>query len=189
MGSIRELKRQDGTTRYHAEVRVRGVPPQRSSFRTKAQAKHWIQQMEQEIGEGRRPLAMEARRHTVGDLIDRFTDEVLTRFPHRKKQQTGLLAWWKQRHETLPLDQLTPAVLCRARNELKDQETVRGPCREPATVNRYLAALGSALSIAVREWEWMESSPMKRVTKLRESQGRDRYLSFEEKDRLLEACK
>jgi integrase len=56
-------------------------------------------------------------------------------------------------------------------------------------VNRYLAALSKALSVAVKEWQWLDDSPMRKVTKPSEGKARDRFLSIEEKDRLLAVCK
>lgn len=35
MGTIREITKRDGSVMHHAEIRLRGHPPQRRSFRTK----------------------------------------------------------------------------------------------------------------------------------------------------------
>jgi len=59
----------------------------------------------------------------------------------------------------------------------------------PATVNRYLAALSHALSVAVKEWGWLDDSPMRKVRKKTEPKGRVRFLSDDERKRLLDACK
>jgi integrase len=40
----------------------------------------------------------------------------------------------------------------------------------------------------VQEWGWLDSSPMQKVSKPKEAPGRDRFLSIEEKERLLIAC-
>jgi integrase len=52
-----------------------------------------------------------------------------------------------------------------------------------------MAALSHAFTIAVREWGWIEDSPMRKVTKPKESRGRVRFLSDEERNRLLKACR
>jgi integrase len=44
------------------------------------------------------------------------------------------------------------------------------------------------LNIAVNEWEWLKENPMKKITKPKEGRDRDRFLSIDEKHRLLEAC-
>lgn len=46
MGTIREITKRDGSVMHHAEIRLRGHPPQCQSFRTKTQAKKWIQDTE-----------------------------------------------------------------------------------------------------------------------------------------------
>ena len=53
MGTIRKLTKKDGTDVYHAEVRLRGHKPERGNFRTKTQAKEWIQDTEAAIRDGR----------------------------------------------------------------------------------------------------------------------------------------
>ncbi len=49
MGTIRVITKRDGSVMHHAEIRLRGHPPQRQSFRTKTQAKKWIQDTESSI--------------------------------------------------------------------------------------------------------------------------------------------
>ena len=45
------------------------------------------------------------------------------------------------------------------------------------------------MSVGVREWQWLEENPVSKLRKLKESKGRERLLSEEELDRLLEATK
>jgi integrase len=45
------------------------------------------------------------------------------------------------------------------------------------------------LSVASREWEWIEINPCGKVPKLREPRGRVRFLSDDERARFLEACR
>jgi integrase len=52
-----------------------------------------------------------------------------------------------------------------------------------------MAALSHACTIAVKEWRWVEDSPMRNVSKPKESRGRVRFLSDEERGRLLEASR
>lgn len=189
MGTIREYKKEDGSISYHAEIRLRGHPPERDTFRTKSAAKKWIQDTESAIRDGRHVKTVEAKRHTVGELIDRFIDQWLSKYPERQAKERALFLWWKKRLGHLVLADLTPRVIAEARDALLSENTKRNTLRSPSTVNRFLAALSKALSVAVQEWEWLDDSPMRKVSKPREAQGRDRFLSLEEKDRLLAACK
>jgi len=52
-----------------------------------------------------------------------------------------------------------------------------------------MAALSHVLTVAVGEWEWLESSPARKLTKLKKPRGRDRFLSEEECTHLLSACR
>ncbi len=189
MGAIRESKKKDGSVTYHAEVRLKGYPPQRESFRTRTLAKKWIQDTESSIRDGRHVRIAEAKKHTVKDLIDRFVTQWLSQFPHRLVRQTAYLAWWKDRLGHLLLADLTPAVIAEARDALLQENTTRQKLRNPATVNRYLAAFSRALTIAMKEWGWIDDTPMRKVSKPSEGNGRNRLLSLDEKDRLLQECK
>lgn len=189
MGAIRESKKKDGSVTYHAEVRLKGYPPQRESFRTRTLAKKWIQDTESSIRDGRHFRIAEAKKHTVKDLIDRFISQWLSQFPHRVIRQTAYLAWWKDRLGHLLLSDLTPTVLADARDALLAEKTPRGNIRNPSTANRYLAAFSRALTIAMKEWGWLDDTPMRKVSKPSEGRGRNRLLSIEEKNRLLEVCK
>lgn len=188
MGTIREYKKRDGTISYHVEVRLRGHPIQRESHRTRTLAKKWIQDTESAIRDGRHFKTAESKRHTLAELIDRFVLEWLPKHPKQSTKQTALLGWWKQRLGHLLLADLTPSKIAESRDTLLREKTRRKTLRSSSTVNRYLAALSKALSIAITEWGWLEDSPIKKVSKPSEAPGRDRFLSFNEKDRLLIAC-
>ena len=103
--------------------------------------------------------------------------------------QTNQLAWWKKKAGYYVLADFTSQVIAELRDELSKGSTNRGERRTPATVNRYLAALSHALSVAVSEWEWLEVNPLFKIKRQSESQGRVRYLDDDERYRLLEACK
>jgi integrase len=78
------------------------------------------------------------------------------------------------------------------RNDLLATVTRRDRPMAPATVVRYMAALSHALNNAVKDWEWLEDSPMRKVSKPREPReprGRERFLSEDERKNLLNACK
>lgn len=189
MGSIRELEKKTGEKSFHAEVRLKGLPPQRASFRTKSQAKQWIQDTESAIRDGRYKSYAAARRHTVNDLIDRFITQELSRTPKYLKKKTLLLQRWKKELGKVFLSELTPSDLADMRDKLLSEGTNKGKKRSPSTTNRYLAAFSTVLSFAVKELGWMQENPMLKISKPRESKGRDRFLSQDEVAKLLLACK
>ena len=42
--------------------------------------------------------------------------------------------------------------------------------------------------VEVREWQWMAVNPLRQISKFKEAQGRTRFLSDEERQRLLDVC-
>ncbi|MCB1136853.1 MAG: site-specific integrase [Chlamydiia bacterium] len=189
MGSIRELKKKDGSRSYHAEVRVKGAAPQRATFRNKSLAKKWIQDTESAIRDGRHFRTNEARRRTLGELIERLITKWLPHYPRREKNQAALLTWWSRRYGHLLLSDFSPVVIAEARDWLLSTPTHRGQQRSASTVNRYLSAIGKALSIAEKEWQWIDRNPTRQVTRCSEGPSRERFRSPSEKQRLLAECK
>ena len=89
----------------------------------------------------------------------------------------------------LALAEITPALISECRDRLAKEVTSRGRVRSNASLNRYIAVLSSVMSVGVREWQWIEENPVSKLRKLKESKGRERLLSEDELDLLLEATK
>jgi integrase len=174
---------------FDAEVRLRGYDPQYRRFFDRKEAKEWVKATEADLRRGKCTNVGEARRHTVADAIDRYLTIYLRQYPHRLKKHTQLLDWWKGKIGHMRLSELTPAVISGLRDHLAGETTCRKAMRSGATVNRYLAALSKVLTLCVREWCWLDVSPMPKVGKLKEGRGRTRFLAIEEIRRLMEACR
>ena len=188
MGTIRELTKKNGDKSYHAEVRIRNRA-ERESFRTKTAAKKWIQDTEAAIRDGRFKSNSAALKHTVGDLIDRFAEYCLPRDPKYYVKKVQQLQRWKEELGNLCLADLSPAHIAQVRDKMLNETTSKKSLRSPSTVNRYIAAFSKALTVAVKEWGWIGENPALKISKPKEGRGRDRYLSLDEKSRLLEACR
>lgn len=185
---IRKYQRKDGSITYHAEVRRKNAKPLRESFPTITQAKNWVRKVESSILEGRYVPDNKARKYTLSDLIDQYTLLYLNKYPRRLRDQTSHLNWWKERYGTLSLLEITPALLAVAKEELLNGFTPRQTPRTNSTVNRYLSTLSRAFTLAFQEWQWVSENPFRRVSKLKENGGRNRFLSREELQRLLTTC-
>ncbi len=197
MATITPRQAKDGTKSYRVEIRLRGYPRVSESFARLTDAKRWAAATETAIREGLHFGTVEARRHLLADLIDRYSRDVL---PAKKdaKQQQGQLAWWRARIGHFPLADITPALLVECRDAL-NSEPIASPApdparagppryRQPATINRYLAALSHCFTIAVKEYGWVDSNPLLKVTRPKEPRGRIRFLSDDERTRFLAAC-
>ncbi len=189
MANIESRAADDGSLSYRVKVRLKGQKTATATFARLTDAKRWAQSTEAAIREGRYFKTAEAKRHTLADLVDRYVCEVLPHKPKNSANTDHQLAWWKEKLGNYTLDEVTAARIVQCRTALLATTTRRGRPMAPATVVRYLAALSHALSIAVTDWEWLEDSPMRNVTKPREPRGRERFLSDEERTDLLTACK
>jgi hypothetical protein len=96
MASIKTRKTKDGKTRYYAQVRLKGYDPECASFERLTDARKWIQETEVAIREGRHFKTSEAKKHTFGEMIDRYISSVLPMKPKCIKCQGAQLLWWKE---------------------------------------------------------------------------------------------
>ena len=192
MATIEKRTSPSGDTSFRVKIRLRGHPSETASFNRLTDAKQWAQQTEAAIREGRYFKTAEAKRHTLGELIDRYQAEILPSKTVKGKFTTNQdyqLNWWKEQLGAYLLSDLTPARVVEARDKLKRRKTASGEALGSATLNRYMSALSHVFSIAVKEWGWMDDSPMRKISKLREPRGRVRYLSDIERTTLLKAAK
>jgi len=188
MATFREHRKKNGEVTYRAQVRLKGFPIQTASFSRKTDAKKWAAQTEAAIQEGRHFKTSAAKRHTLNDLIKRYIKQILPEKPKSQDKQTRQLNWWAQQIGSYALADVTSSLIAEQRDKLTEGITVRGEKRSVSTANRYLAVLSHAFNIAVKEWEWLDISPMMKVRKLKEPRGRVRFLSDDERQRLLQAC-
>ncbi len=189
MAYIEERTDSKGKKRYRVQIKLKGFPAQNATFERKTDAKEWAKRTESAMKEGRHFKTMESKKHTVGDMIDRYKKSNLpTKGSHQPNQRIQL-NYWKERLGDYTLADCTSALIAECRDELLREATRIKKKRSPATVNRYLAALSHCFTIAMKEWGWVEDNPLRKVTKPKESRGRVRFLSDEEREGLLKACK
>ena len=189
MANIEKRTTQDGTTSFRVKIRLKGFPTQSATFDRLTDARKWVQQTEAAIREGRHFKTTESKRHTLGDAIERYINDVIPTKPKNTVNQVGQLKWWKGHLGDYSLADVTPALIAQYRDKLAKTPSQRGELRSNATVNRYLAVLSHLFTMAIKEWGWIEDNPLRKVTKPKESRGRVRFLSDEERARLLVECK
>lgn len=189
MASIKETPDKNGKIRYHVQIRIKGCAPQYASFKRKTDADRWIQQTESAIREGRHFKTTEAKKYTLGQLIDRYISDVLPTKMKCEQRQGAQLIWWKKKLGHFLLSDITPSLIAEQRDCLLKGITKRGRLRSPSTVVRYMAILSHAFTIAIKEWGWVDDSPIRKVTKPKEPRGRVRFLDEAERNTLLQACK
>lgn len=190
MASIEKRLTKAGKTTYRVLVRRKGYKPESATFDRLTDAKAWAQNTESAMMERRHFKGREARKHTVGDLIDRYLEKIEK--SKRIKDVGPMLSWWKSEIGYVVLADLTKATITEKLEKLAARKRVLKDGTErplsPARVNRHAAALSHAFTVAVNEWEWLENHPMGKIKPMREPRGRVRYLDESERQRLLAAC-
>jgi len=201
MATVEKRPASDGTLSYRAKVRIKGFATESASFDRLTDAREWAKKIEADMKAGRH--FGQSRLHTFNELADEYLKSAagLLSFTHRKR---GIDAWRKAFGPDL-LATITPARIAKERDKLLAVETQRYALpstgdpeldakrdrakRTGATVNRYLAALSACLGYGVKELQWLEKNPCANVKKPAESKGRVRFLSDDERPRLLDACR
>ena len=189
MAQIRERLRKNGKKSFFVRIRMKRQPEVTASFDRLTDARIWASSTETSMREGRYIKTKEAQKHSLSDLVERYIREVLPGKPNVSNDYAFQLEWWKTQIGDVLLSDLTPSLISEQRDLLSEKVTNRKTIISNARVNRYMATLSTTITTAVKEWEWMEDNPLRKVSKLKEPRGRVRYLSTEERERLLKACK
>ncbi len=194
MATIEKRTAGDGKTTYRIKVRIKGFTPETASFDRLTDAKQWAIRTEADMRAGRH--FGQSKRHTFNELADEYQK-------HAKDPER--LNYWRGVFGTDSLDSVTSSRISKVRDKLLGEETQNFATpatgnpeqdalrpkakRSGATVNRYLAALSSCISYGVKTLEWVERNPCERIKKPAESKGRVRFLSDDERIRLLATCR
>lgn len=195
MAVIEKRTGKDGSVSYRAKIRLKGFPPQSATFERKTDAKDWAQETEASIKNGRYFPNAQAKKRTLSDLLDLYLKSLKARNPKRYKDVQPLLEWWRKELGHAMLADLRSETLFKSQQKLssrtsrrKDEEGKPKPVSN-AYVNRYMVALNTALNFAVRTLQWIPRNPMDMVDNLQEPPGRTRFLSEDEIQRLMTACR
>ena len=146
---------------------------------------------------------MAGGKKTFGECVDRYLKTTVANCKDVKTRRKHL-ARFEEFFIGRTLVEITPDKVAEARDKLAAETFKRGNDalnpdgsvkkaarsfkRSGATVNRYMQSLHHMIEIAKTEWRLIASNPVTDIGKIKESRGRIRFLSDEERDRLLEAC-
>ena len=180
MASIRKRDGKNGSS-YQVQVRIKGGGVESASFKSLTKAKIWAQSVEASIRDGKHFANNAAKKHTLSDLIERFLDHPSIK-DKTKLNYGPQLKWWISQLGDNKLVDITPDKISRSRDGLLKKGF------QKSSTNRYVAALSSAYSMAVKEFGWTDTNPCSKVRKLSEPRGRTRFLTDDERERLLISC-
>jgi integrase len=191
MKGIDKRTHKDGTLSYsyRARVRIKGHPVLIQSFASKTLAMKWKRDKESAVEQGKYEYIKPGSKNTLAELIDRYIKRVLPSKPKNARNVRQHLLWWKQELGHCLLSDIKPSLIAQKRDELLSGLTYKNTIRSSTTVVRYLASLSHAFAIAVKDWEWIQENPIMKISKSKISNGRTRFLSDSEKERLIQSCR
>jgi integrase len=193
MAAITERTAKDGTKRFKALVRLKGYPTQTATFKRLTDAKKWVSNTESAIREGRHFKTSEAKKHTLGEAIDRYLVDIAPgKFkPNELRIRIPILNWWKSQIGYCSLADLSVKDFAACRDTLVTQGGNRGAPLAAATIKRHFLSISHVLKICQLEWHWFDQNPMKDgiIELPTPPRGIVRFLDDDELARLTIACK
>ena len=171
---------------WRVRIRRAGVSIS-ETFRTKAAASAWAAMREAEIIAGARGVAPPGL--TFADLLRRYREEHCSRRDGGRWERLRIdrLLGESRRHPTpdplvhVPLSQIGPEHFAAWRDR-RLREVSAG------TVARELNLLSGICALAMHEWRWLTSHPVRGVKKPDPPPPRTRRISDDEIERILHAC-
>jgi integrase len=169
--------------KYRKQIKIgsgSGAVRESASFATAREASEWYTRRKAELM-GRKKGVVTTR-HTLRDALRRYADEVAPTHKGERWEQVRLAAF--ESHAalpvSLPLAEVTPLHLTRWKDE---RLRVVGA----GSVLREISLLGSVFAACVRDWYWLESSPLSAVRKPAQPRPINRVLSWREIRAMLRA--
>lgn len=183
MASFRVRVDSRGRKRHQAQVTIKGHPIVRKTFGKKSDAVSWADRVEAHVKiHGRLPES-ELSRHTLGEAIEAYERDRLPSLKASTQGSTSVyLAEWQGRLGVYSVAAITPTLIRDHYREIAQRSS--GP-----TANRSLSVLSVVFDHARKELRWIDSNPCRDVSRSPDSPVRVRFLTDDERKRLLAACR
>ena len=172
-----------GNLQWRARIRKNGFPQQSKTFNSRKDAEDWAKVVESEMIRGTFIARTESERTTFSDLVDRYLREIT---PSKKnwKSETEIMHKIREKFGKYALVAIQSKDIAEYRDELLQKK------RAASTVCHYLNAISVVIDTALKEWGYvLPANPVRNVRRPSQPSGRDRRLSPEEENALLEECK
>jgi integrase len=179
---IRKVELKNGENRYRTVLTNSGKEIKSKTFRRKQDARTWgtrsVLEHQEHEANGVRPCTI---------TFNRLADEYMSRWNGKDHDRARLVEWWNKQFGKTILSEITPDEI---RAKLKCKRSLA-----PATYNKHLAVLSSVLDFATLQQEddtvleqYIDENPCKKVRSLPVSNKIVRFLSDQEKPRLIRAA-
>jgi integrase len=171
-------------TTYTATVRVKGFSPLARTFDTKGEAKTWAADIEKEMRMGRYQDARPAEKLTFAEVLSKYLEQVSsTKRPNsERRDKDSVQAILNGFGSQISLSAINAQRLAAYRD-------ARLRSVSPSTIQKEFALLSHMFNIANREWGLTVDNPVRKVSRPKIRNGRTRFLTKDEAQRLLDCAK
>ncbi len=164
-------------------IRKKGFPQQIKTFKTKVDAQKWARLLESEIDRGIFVDRTEADKTTIGELIDRYIQEV-TPLKKSAKNDRQRMLFLKNHFGYYTASQLQSKHIATYR----DKRLAEG--KQGSTVIKEIGSLSHLIDVSIKDWGIpLINNVAKLVRKPKQARGRDRRLADGEEQILLQAAR
>jgi integrase len=183
MGTINQHRSKGGVISYRARIQRQGQKTLSATFSSLKDARRWMTLKEADIIAGRH-FPEKKPQYTVNELFDHYLRDVMpTKAPETQRSQSYTVQYWKDTLGHRYIDEIQP-------HEIKAHLTALSrQGKAPATITKYHTTLSHAYQTAMIDYQWIESNPCRLVRTPSLPPGKTRYLTDEERSRLLHECR
>lgn len=172
--------RKRGTYQFQALVRRKGHPKQIKTFESKAEAEKWARAVEAEIDSGSFQDRRSMAKITLAQALQMYGEKVSIKKCESHKELARIKKFCELPLASKSMDELNALDFVNYRD--MRLQVVSG-----SAVRLELALLSHLYTIAINEWRWPLSNPLKTVSKPRPNPPRERRLTEDEYKRLFKA--
>jgi integrase len=126
----------------------------------------------------------ESRQRTFDEMMDRYLREhsQINKTQESYANDKNYIRHLSKAFSGLTLDKITPKRIA----EYKSLRIKEGA--KPQTLKHEMTCLNHAFNLSMKEWEWINFNPCQRVKMPKVNNQIDRWLTYDEEERLLNAC-
>lgn len=183
MARIQTRKGKKRTT-YTATVRMKGFPALARTFDTKGEAKSWAADTEKEMRSGRYQDARPVEKLTFADALNKYLEQISTakRPNSERRDRDSARAILSSLGNEISLADVNSQRLAAYRD-------ARIKIVSASTIQKEFALLSHLFNVARREWGLPVGNPVESVSRPKIRNGRTRFLTKEEAQKLLDIAK
>ena len=177
MATIRKRK-----NKWEAQIRIKGFKNTCKSFLYYEDAKKWAKEIERKIEQGTYIDFTESHQTTLGDLLQRYLDEVSPTKKSFRNEKYLIPQLLQNSITTVTIFNLTSNRLVQFRKERLEKVS-------PSTANRDISLISAVISKAREEWSVnLPYNAARLLKRLKEPETRERRLTIIEYQKLIKAC-